>query len=94
MDDGAVGAVPLWKGGVETSWNVPKRGTGDNLEERVVHFLKIRFELALNVDDESGCDRGEQTGLFPTWGSHKDRGACGGKHSQRSTCCSNLHRIS
>ena len=68
MYDGAVRAIPLGKSGIRASWNVPKRGTGDNLEQRVVHFLKIRFELALNVDNESGCDCGEQAGLFPTWG--------------------------
>ena len=30
----------------------------------MVHFLVIRFEVALNVDDEGGCDRGEQMSLF------------------------------
>ena len=71
MDDGSTRAIPLREGGIGPSRDLPKRGTGDNLEERVVHLLEIRFKVTLNVDDESGCDRREQTGLFSTWGSHK-----------------------
>ena len=65
MDDSGIGAIPLGEGGIGTSWDVPKLGTGDNLEEGVAHGLEIRFEFFLNVDNESGCDRGEQTGLSP-----------------------------
>ena len=80
MDDGGIGAIPLGESGVGASWDVPERSTGDNLEEGVVHLLEIRFELSLNVDDESGCNRGEQTSLFPSvsrCNSHKGRGVCG-----------------
>ena len=66
MDDGSIGTVPHRKSGIGTGWDTPKRGAGDDLEERMVHFLVVRFELAPNVDNESGCDCGEQTGLFPS----------------------------
>ena len=65
MDDGRIRAVPLRKSGIGTSWGIPERGAGNDLEECMIHFLEIGLELALDVDDESGCDRGEQTGLFP-----------------------------
>jgi len=65
MDNGAIGAIPHGKGGIGTGWDIPKRRTGDNLEEGMVHFLVVRFELGLNVENESGCDCGEQTSLFP-----------------------------
>lgn len=64
-NNGGIGAIPLRECSIGTSWDVPKRGTGDNLEEGMIHFLVIWFEFALNVDDESGCDRREQTSLSP-----------------------------
>ena len=70
MDDGTIGALPFRESGICTSGDVPKRGTGDDLEERVVHFFEIRLKFTLDIDDESGRDCGEQTGLLPTWGSH------------------------
>ena len=63
-DDGGVGASPLRKSSVGTGWDIPKRDTGNDLEEVVAHFLEIWLEFALNVNNESGCDRGDQTGLF------------------------------
>lgn len=66
MDDGGIRTVPLREGGIGTGWGVPKCSAGDNPEEGVVHLLEIRFEVALNIDDKSGCDRREQTGLFQT----------------------------
>lgn len=42
----------------------PKRGTGNDLEV-VARFSEIRFEFILNVNNESGCYRREQTNLFP-----------------------------
>jgi hypothetical protein len=74
-DDGTIGAIPYWEGGIGTGGDVPKRGTGDDLEEGVVHLIIIRFEVALNVDDKSRCDRGEQSGLFPS--DSRDRGGSG-----------------
>ena len=65
VDDGGIGAIPLRESGIVASWDVPKRGTGDNLEELVAHFLEIRFEFVLDIDNERGCDCGKQTGLFP-----------------------------
>lgn len=65
MDNGTVGPVPLRKSGIGASRDVPERGTGDNLEECVIHFFEVRFELALNVDNKRGCDRGKQSGLSP-----------------------------
>jgi len=47
-DDGGIGAIPFRE---STSWYVPRRGAGNNLEEVVVHFLEIRLELALNIND-------------------------------------------
>ena len=64
MDNDWVGAIPLGENGSGAGWDIPKRGTGDDLEKLVAHSLDIRFELALNIDNESGCDQGEQTGLF------------------------------
>jgi len=64
VDDGGIGAIPLRESGIVASWDVPKRRTGDNLEELVVYFLEIRFELALKINNESGCDCGKQTGLL------------------------------
>jgi len=66
VDDGAVRAVPFRKSSIRTSWNISKHGFGNNLKECVVRFLEVRFELALNIDDERGRDGREQTGLFPT----------------------------
>ena len=65
MDDGGIRAAPLRERSIWAGWDVSKRGTGNDLEEGMVHFLVIRLEVALDIDDESGCDRGEQTGLFP-----------------------------
>ena len=56
-NDGGIRASPLRESGIGTGWDVPKRGTGDNLEKGMIHFLVIWFHLALNVDDESGRDR-------------------------------------
>ena len=77
MNSGAVRAMPFRESSISTSWGIPKRGTGDNLEQCMVNFLKIWFKLVLNINNESGCDRREQTSLFTTWGSHKDQGAYG-----------------
>jgi hypothetical protein len=63
-DNGGVRASPLGKSGVRTGWDIPKRDTGNNPKEVVAHSLEIRLEFALNVNNESGCDRGDQTGLF------------------------------
>jgi len=43
----------------------------------LAHFLKIRFKLVMNVDNERGCYRGEQTDLFPRGDWHHVRGRCG-----------------
>ena len=77
MDDGGIGTGPLWEHGLRASGNFPERGTGDNCKEGVAHLGVVRLELALDVDDESGCDCREQTSLFPTLKlkSHEDVGA-------------------
>lgn len=59
MDYGGIGAIPLGKRGVSAGWDLPKRGTCDNLEKIVAHLSEIRLEVALNVDNESGCNGGE-----------------------------------
>jgi len=56
MDDGGIRAVPLRESGIVASWGAPKRGTGDSLEESVPHFLETQLVLALDVDNENGCD--------------------------------------
>lgn len=77
MYDGAIGAGPFWEGSSSTSGDVPKRGTSEDLEEGVTHFLEILLELALDVDDESGCDRGKQTGLLSDQREvHKETKVC------------------
>ena len=40
-------------------WDLLKRGAYDNLKEGLAHLGVIGPELALNVDDESGCDSRE-----------------------------------
>jgi len=34
-------------------------------EKVVAHLLVIRLEVLLNVENESGCNHGEQTGMYP-----------------------------
>ena len=64
-NDGGIGAAPFGKSGIGTTWDIPKRGTGDDPEESMVHSLVIRLELALHIENESGRDSGKQTGLSP-----------------------------
>ena len=59
VNNGWIGAMPLRESGGGTGRDIPKRGAGDDFEELVVHSLDIRFELALNVDNENRCDQGE-----------------------------------
>ena len=63
VNNGRIGAIPFRELGIVTSWDIPKRDTSRDLEEFVTKFLVIRFELCLNVNDEGGCDCGEQAGL-------------------------------
>ena len=93
VDSSGIGASPLREGGCGTGWMVPKRGVGDDHKELIAHSLVIRLKTALNVDDESGCDRGEQTGLP---GKHVNAAIEvdeGTKHSRRSRWYSSLLRI-
>jgi len=64
-DDNGIGAGPFRKSGIGASWNSPKLDGCDKLEKIVAHLLVIRLEVLLNVDNESGCNCGEQTGLYP-----------------------------
>ena len=64
-DDNGIGAGPFGKSGIGASWHSPKLDAGDKLEKIVAHLLVIRLEVLLNVDNESGCDCREQTGLYP-----------------------------
>ena len=86
MDDGGIWTIPLGESGISTTWDVPKRGTGNDLEESIIHFLVIRLEVALHVDNESGCDSGEQTGLSPEkYGINTIIEVSTEKHLRRST---------
>ena len=38
MNDSGIGATPWSESGTGAGWNIPKRDTGDNPEEVVVHF--------------------------------------------------------
>jgi len=64
-DNNGTEARTFRKSGIGASWNSPKLDAGDNLEKIVAHLLVIRLEVLLNVDNESGCKCGEQTGLYP-----------------------------
>ena len=64
VDKVRIRTSPLRESGSGTSWGIPKLGVGDNLET-VIQSSVILLEIALNIDNESGCDRREQTGLFP-----------------------------
>ena len=57
MDDIRVRAIPDWESGIGTSRDVPEGGAGDDPKEGMIHLLKVRLEVVLYVDDESGCDR-------------------------------------
>ena len=63
VDHHGIGATPLGKIGARARWNFPELDTCNNLEGSVAHLLEIRFEVVLNIEDESGCDGGKQTGL-------------------------------
>ena len=69
MNVSGIRAVPLRKMGsgfvIET--------IGDDLEDGVAHFLIIRFELFLEVDNETSCDGREQTSLLPQKGESTPR---------------------
>ena len=64
-DDNGVGAHPFRKNGIGASWDSPKLDAGDNLEKIVAHLLVIWLEVLLNVNNENGCNCGEQTCLYP-----------------------------
>ena len=57
VNDSGIRAIPLRESGICTGRGVAKRDVGDDLEELVVHFLEIRLELALNVNNENGRDQ-------------------------------------
>ena len=55
-DDGGLGTIPLRERVICGGWSISKRSIGDNHQEIVAHFLEVRFELALNIENESRCD--------------------------------------
>ena len=65
MDNGGIKIWDLRESGSVTSWGIPERNIGDDCEEGVAHLYIVRVEVALDVDNESRCDRREQTGLPP-----------------------------
>ena len=69
VDNNGIGAAPLRESSICAGRNVPKRDIGNNLEESEAHLIVIWLEIALNVDDESGCNPREQTGLY----AHKNQ---------------------
>ena len=64
MDDGRIGSSPLRESGAGVRRGVSKRDIGDNREDGVAELCVIWLKRALHVENESGCDRGEQTSLF------------------------------
>ena len=72
------GASPLRENGSRTGWGMPKRDVGDNLKEAIAQLCVIRLETTLKVDNEKGCNYGEQTGLFVRkTRQRRDQGECG-----------------
>ena len=65
VDDGRIRTSPFRESSLRASGNFAERYTGNDCEESVAHLCVIGLELALDVDDESGCNRREQTGLSP-----------------------------
>ena len=53
VDNGGIRASPLRERGGGTSWGMPKRDVGNNLEEAVAQLCVIRLEIALNVGNEN-----------------------------------------
>lgn len=68
QDGGQIGDVPLKQYSAAAGCDVPKSGIDDNIEQGMINFLEIRLEFTLSVDNKSGSDGGEQTGLFPRHG--------------------------
>lgn len=65
MNDDWIGTIPLRESSSWASGNLTKLGAGDNGKEGIAHLGKIRLKLALDIDNESGCDRREKTCLSP-----------------------------
>jgi len=76
-DYNGLGATPRSEGGIGVGWNISKRDAGDN-PEVVAYLLVIWLEVLLNVENESRCNCGEQTGLYPPMrtNEHRDRRVC------------------
>lgn len=64
MDDSRIGARPPRQSGIEVGWVVPERDVGNDGKHSIAGLGEIRLELAFDIHNESGCDYGEQTGLF------------------------------
>ena len=65
MDDGGIRAGKLRESCSWAGWDIPKGDIGDNLEELEAHLSVIRLKVTLGIDNESGCNCREQTGLYP-----------------------------
>ena len=86
MDDGGIRTTPSGKSGIGACRNLTELCAGNNGEEGVAHLGVVGLKLALDIDNECGCDRGEQTGLSPGgvqtikspkvsgWNTHKNQG--------------------
>ena len=74
VDDSGIDVTRWSEGGSDIGggWSVLKRSFGDNHEEVVAHLCVIRLEVALNVDNESGRNCGEQTSLYPQMNTTTD----------------------
>ena len=62
VDDSGIGATPLRKVYSRTGWGAPN---GDDPKEVITHLCKIRLKAPLDIENESRCDHGEQSGLSP-----------------------------
>jgi len=63
MDDGARRACPSRKGGNVIAERGIVNLVDENTEESGGFVVRVRLELRVEVDDECGGDRGEQTSL-------------------------------
>ena len=64
VDNGRIGTSPLGQNEMEVGWRVAEGDVGDNRKYNVARLGEIRLELALDVDNESGCYCREQASLF------------------------------
>ena len=82
---------PIWEGGGDVSECGIIDFVNEDPEERMGLVVWIGLELRIDLDDERGCDSGEQTGLISQSARARQKSR---RDSRRSRWCSSLLRVS